>query len=198
MTTPDDTRTALPHTTAEQRLVARARDGSPEAFAALYDRYHRQVFAFVQHRVRNTALAEDVTSETFLRALRGIGTFSCRGGAFGAWLTVIARNIVIDHYKSGPARREVFPGEVVHGDLHERAAEDRVIEAHTHAALWAAVGRLSSLQQECVTLRFRRGMSVAETARIMGKREGAVKTLTHRAVRSLARSLPAGHPVVAA
>ncbi|WP_095756592.1 sigma-70 family RNA polymerase sigma factor [Streptomyces xinghaiensis] len=198
MTTPDDARAARLHTATERWLVTLAREGDTEAFATLYDRYHRQVFAFVRHRVRNTALAEDFTSETFLRALRRIGTFSCQGRAFGAWLMVIARNIVIDHYKSSPVRREVFPGAVVDSDAYERAVEEQVIEAHAHAALWAAVGRLSPLQQECVTLRFRRGMSVAETARIMGKREGAVKTLTHRAVRSLARSLPAGHPVVAA
>jgi RNA polymerase sigma-70 factor (ECF subfamily) len=186
--------TDTPRDDAETRrmtqLVDRARDGDAEAFALLYDRYVDMIYRYVYYRVGSRQLAEDLTSETFLRALRRIGTFTWQGRDFGAWLVTIARNLVADHFKSSRFRLEVTTGEMIDPDDVEESPEGAVMEAFTNTALLAAVKRLNPQQQECLVLRFLQGLSVAETARIMGKNEGAIKTLQYRAVRALAQLLP--------
>jgi RNA polymerase sigma-70 factor (ECF subfamily) len=171
-------------------LVERAQDGDGEAFGQLYDHYADTVYRYIYYRVGGRATAEDLTSETFLRALRRIGTFTWQGRDFGAWLVTIARNLVADHFKSSRFRLEVTTGEMLDSNQVEPSPEESVLESLSNAALLSAVRRLNPQQQECVTLRFLQGLSVAETARIMGKNEGAIKTLQYRAVRALARLLP--------
>ncbi|MFC9061682.1 ECF subfamily RNA polymerase sigma factor, BldN family [Streptomyces sp. NPDC057074] len=171
-------------------LVERAQAGEADAFGRLYDQYSDTVYRYIYYRVGGKATAEDLTSETFLRALRRIGTFTWQGRDFGAWLVTIARNLVADHFKSSRFRLEVTTGEMLDANEVERSPEDSVLESLSNAALLEAVRRLNPQQQECVTLRFLQGLSVAETARAMGKNEGAIKTLQYRAVRTLARLLP--------
>ncbi|MEU3194340.1 ECF subfamily RNA polymerase sigma factor, BldN family [Streptomyces sp. NPDC006992] len=171
-------------------LVERAQDGEAEAFGRLYDQYSDTVYRYIYYRVGGRATAEDLTSETFLRALRRIGTFTWQGRDFGAWLVTIARNLVADHFKSSRFRLEVTTGEMLDANEVERSPEESVLETLSNAALLEAVRKLNPQQQECVTLRFLQGLSVAETARVMGKNEGAIKTLQYRAVRTLARLLP--------
>jgi RNA polymerase sigma-70 factor (ECF subfamily) len=171
-------------------LVERAQAGEAEAFGRLYDQYADTVYRYIYYRVGGKATAEDLTSETFLRALRRIGTFTWQGRDFGAWLATIARNLVADHFKSSRFRLEVTTGEMLDANEVERSPEDSVLESLSNAALLEAVRKLNPQQQECVTLRFLQGLSVAETARVMGKNEGAIKTLQYRAVRTLARLLP--------
>ncbi|MDF6020354.1 ECF subfamily RNA polymerase sigma factor, BldN family [Streptomyces sp. JH34] len=171
-------------------LVERAQAGEAEAFGRLYDQYSDTVYRYIYYRVGGKATAEDLTSETFLRALRRISTFTWQGRDFGAWLVTIARNLVADHFKSSRFRLEVTTGEMLDANEVARSPEDSVLESLSNAALLQAVRRLNPQQQECVTLRFLQGLSVAETARVMGKNEGAIKTLQYRAVRTLARLLP--------
>ncbi|MGF0174531.1 ECF subfamily RNA polymerase sigma factor, BldN family [Streptomyces sp. Marseille-Q5077] len=170
-------------------LVERARAGEADAFGRLYDRYSDTVYRYIYYRVGGKAAAEDLTSETFLRALRRIGTFTWQGRDFGAWLVTIARNLVADHFKSSRFRLEVTTGEMLDANEVERSPEDSVLESLSNAALLEAVRRLNPQQQECVTLRFLQGLSVAETARVMSNNEGAIKTLQYRAIRTLARLL---------
>ncbi|MFJ2744506.1 ECF subfamily RNA polymerase sigma factor, BldN family [Streptomyces sp. NPDC087440] len=171
-------------------LVERAQGGEADAFGRLYDQYSDTVYRYIYYRVGGKATAEDLTSETFLRALRRISTFTWQGRDFGAWLVTIARNLVADHFKSSRFRLEVTTGEMLDANEVERSPEDSVLESLSNAALLEAVRKLNPQQQECVTLRFLQGLSVAETARVMGKNEGAIKTLQYRAVRTLARLLP--------
>ncbi|MEU5163109.1 ECF subfamily RNA polymerase sigma factor, BldN family [Streptomyces sp. NPDC020875] len=171
-------------------LVERAQAGEADAFGRLYDQYSDTVYRYIYYRVGGKATAEDLTSETFLRALRRISTFTWQGRDFGAWLVTIARNLVADHFKSSRFRLEVTTGEMLDANEVERSPEDSVLESLSNAALLEAVRKLNPQQQECVTLRFLQGLSVAETARVMGKNEGAIKTLQYRAVRTLARLLP--------
>ncbi|WKU02606.1 ECF subfamily RNA polymerase sigma factor, BldN family [Micromonospora sp. HUAS LYJ1] len=177
-------------------LVERAQAGEAEAFGLIYDRYVDTVFRFVYFRVGNRQLAEDLTSDTFLRALKRIGSFTWQGRDLGAWLVTIARNLVADHFKSGRYRLEVTTGDVLDADREDRGPEGSpeaaVVEHITNVALLTAVTRLNPEQQECIVLRFLQGLSVAETARAMGKNEGAIKALQYRAVRALARLLPDG------
>ncbi|WP_255955675.1 ECF subfamily RNA polymerase sigma factor, BldN family [Streptomyces odontomachi] len=190
-TTPTIRRPAADSDSARMmELVERAQAGEAEAFGRLYDQYSDTVYRYIYYRVGGKATAEDLTSETFLRALRRIGTFTWQGRDFGAWLVTIARNLVADHFKSSRFRLEVTTGEMLDANEVERSPEDSVLESLSNAALLDAVRRLNPQQQECVTLRFLQGLSVAETARVMGKNEGAIKTLQYRAVRTLARLLP--------
>ncbi|WP_395109115.1 sigma-70 family RNA polymerase sigma factor [Actinomadura sp. SCN-SB] len=183
-------RRADAHEDALRELVLRARDGDAEAFGGLYDHYVDLVYRYVYYRVGSHPLTEDLTSETFLRALRRMPSFSWQGKDFGAWLVTIARNLVADHFKSGRYRLEICTDELLEGGRAEEGPERVVLDAMTHRALLEAVRRLGSEQQECVVLRFLHGLSVAETALIMGKKAGAIKALQYRAVRSLGRMLP--------
>jgi RNA polymerase sigma-70 factor (ECF subfamily) len=175
------------------QLVEAAKAGDSAAFAALYDRYLDTVYRYVYYRVGSRQLAEDLTSETFLRALRRLSTFTWQGRDFAAWLVTIARNLVADHFKSSRFRLEITTADMVAAERREDVSEgpeSTVLRAWTNAALLEALKRLNPQQQECLVLRFLQGLSVAETARVMGKNEGAVKTLQYRAVRSLAALLP--------
>lgn len=171
-------------------LVAKAQAGDAEAFGLLYDRYLDLVYRYVYYRVGSKALAEDLVSETFLRALRRIGSFEWQGRDFAAWLITIARNIVADHYKSGRFRLEVTTADMLDADRATDGPENEVLEGITNVTLLDAVKKLNGEQQECVVLRFLQGLSVLETAQAMGKTEGAIKALQYRAVRTLGRMLP--------
>ena len=177
-------------------LVERAQGGDTDAFGLIYDRYVDTVFRFVYFRVGNRQLAEDLTADTFLRALKRIGSFTWQGRDLGAWLVTIARNLVADHFKSGRYRLEVTTGDVLDADREDRGPEGSpeaaVVDHITNVALLTAVKQLNPEQQECIVLRFLQGFSVAETAQAMGKNEGAIKALQYRAVRALARLLPDG------
>jgi RNA polymerase sigma-70 factor (ECF subfamily) len=168
------------------RLVTLAQTGDGEAFGLLYDRYVETVFRFVYYRVNDRGLAEDFTSETFLRALRRISTITYQGRDIGAWFVTIARNIVLDHMKSARHRLEITTGDTIEGELTAPSPETTVLEAMTSNRLMGAVRLLGDEQRECVLLRFMQGFSVSETAAVMGKNDGAIKALQHRAVRKLA------------
>ena len=173
-------------------LVHRAQEGDAEAFGGIYDLYVSMVFRYVSSRVGDRTTAEDVTSETFVRALRRIDSLSFQGRDVGAWLGTIARNIVLDHVKSSRYRLEVATADMRDADLVTDGPEDEVVQQLTNQQLLACVQQLGSEQQECIVLRFLHGFSVSETAQIMGKRDGAIKALQHRAVRRLAVLLPEG------
>jgi len=173
-------------------LVRQAQEGDAEAFGRLYDHYVTMVHRYVYHRVGDRATAEDVTSETFVRALRRIDSLSFQGRDVGAWLVTIARNIVLDHVKSSRYRLEVATADMRDADQATDGPEDAVVAHLTNRELLACVQQLGSEQQECIVLRFIHGLSVSETAEIMGKKDGAIKALQHRAVRRLAGLLPDG------
>ncbi len=176
--------------TAAWELVAAAQQGDQNAFGQLYNRYVDVVFRFVLFRVGDRPLAEDLTSETFLRALRRISSVSYQGRDVGAWFVTIARNLVLDHVKSSRYRLEMTTADILDSSADDRGPEHEVVEEATAAELMRCVAQLGHDQQECIMLRFMQGLSVSETAAVMGRNEGAVKALQHRAVRRLAQLLP--------
>ena len=178
-----------------QRLIALvelARGGDAEAFGMLYDHYQPSVYRFLYYRVGSVALAEDLTSETFFRALRSMSSFRWQGKDFGAWLMTIARNLTTDHFKSGKARLEMTTEDMTPHDSATEGPENAVLAALTNEALLAALGGIPMEQRECLIMRFLQGMSIAETAYALGRSEGAVKQLQLRAVRNLAKLMPEG------
>lgn len=167
-------------------LVDLARAGDAEAFGQLYDHYVTGIFKFIYYRVGSRQFAEDLTSETFMRALRSIQRFTWQGRDFGAWLTTIARNLVADHHKSGRSRLEF-----VTDDLPETqtasGTEATVMRQLNDEMLFDAINTLSDEQRDCVLMRFIQELSVAQTAAALGRSEGAVKQLQFRAIRNLAK-----------
>jgi RNA polymerase sigma-70 factor (ECF subfamily) len=175
-------------------LVQRAQAGDAEAFGELYDRYVQLVYRYIYYRVGTSQLAEDLTSETFLRALRRISSFTWQGRDVGAWFVTIARNLIADHYKSGRYRLELTTDDVSGSSSApvQAGPEGEVLEAMQNKVLLEAVKQLNAEQQECIVLRFLQGLSVSETAQVMGKNDGAIKALQYRAIRTLGRLLPEG------
>ena len=173
-------------------LVELARKGDTEAFGMLYDHYHASVYRFLFYRTRSVALAEDLTSETFFRALRSMTGFRWQGKDFGAWLMTIARNLATDHFKAGRTRLELTTEDM---GLHDDAAdgpETEVLASITNELLLQALAKLPDEQRDCIVMRFLQGMSIAETAAVLGRSDGAIKQLQLRGVRNLAKLLPDG------
>ena len=173
-------------------LVELARSGDADAFGLLYDHYHTSVYRFLYYRVGSVALAEDLTSETFFRALRSMGSFRWQGKDFGAWLMTIARNLATDHFKAGRTRLEYATEDMGAHDSVTDGPEDSVLASLTNDALLGALKELPTEQQECLVMRFLQGLSIAETAQVLGRSDGAVKQLQLRGVRNLAKLLPEG------
>jgi RNA polymerase sigma-70 factor (ECF subfamily) len=171
-------------------LVDLARRGDVDAFGALYDHYVETVFRFVYYRVNSTALAEDLVGDTFFRALRSISSFQWQGKDFGAWLITIARNLIADHYKSGRTRLETTTDDFSGQDGVIEGPESEVLAGLTSDILKSALAELPGEQHDCLVLRFLVGQSIAETAKALGRSEGAVKQLQLRAIRNLAKRLP--------
>ncbi|SDE81034.1 RNA polymerase sigma-70 factor, TIGR02952 family [Pseudonocardia oroxyli] len=173
-------------------LVKACQAGDQDAFRELYARYQDVVFRYVLFRLGDRTLAEDLTQETFLRALRRISSVSYQGRDIGAWFVTIARNLIFDHVKSSRYRLESTTADMVEHSPTTHGPEQQVIENATNSELLKAIEKLNADQQDCIRMRFLQGLSVAETAERMNRAEGAVKALQHRAVRRLAQLMPEG------
>jgi len=168
-------------------VVQRVQAGEVAAYAQIWSRYQMPVFRFVLRRVAHRETAEDLTAATFEKALRNIGSFTWQGREFGAWLTVIAKNLIFDHFKSGRYRLESTVDDIVGFDQldYQAQPDTTVVDGLTHDVVMAAMERIAVEQRQCIEFRFLRQMSVAETAAAMGKNEPSVKSLQWRAIQSL-------------
>jgi len=165
---------------AERQLIE-ASQRQPRRFAKLYERYFDRVYAFAVTRTGNRAAAEDVTAETFRQALENLSRFEWRGVPFSAWLFRIAANAATDYFKRA-AREEPLLETV---SSQDEAWEARLIEVETRARLFELVQRLPKDQRKVLVMRFGQENSVKEVALEMGRSEGAVKLLQHRAMETL-------------
>jgi RNA polymerase sigma-70 factor (ECF subfamily) len=171
-------------------LVELAKAGDSDAFGQLFEHYVGQVCRYLYYRVGSVPLAEDLTSEAFFRALRSMDSFKWQGKDFGAWLTTIARNLAMDHFKSGRHRLEVTTDEITNHDSATEGPEDDVITRFTNEILLKSLRKLSPEQRDCLVMRFVQGLSIAQTAQALNRSEGAIKQLQLRATRNLASMLP--------
>jgi RNA polymerase sigma-70 factor (ECF subfamily) len=173
-------------------LVELARGGDAEAFGLLYDHYQSSVYRFLYYRTRSAVVAEDLTSETFFRALRNMASFRWQGKDFGAWLMTIARNLATDHFKAGRTRLELTTEDMGQHDDATEGPESAVLANLTNEILLDALTRLPNEQRDCLVMRFLQGLSIAETAQALGRSDGAIKQLQLRGVRNLAKLMPEG------
>lgn len=172
----------------EQAAIASCQRGNLADFAQLYDTYVTPIYRFAYYRTFDRQLAEDITSQTFLKALEKIGDFRATRGPFAAWLYGIARNLVIDHFRAAK-RTAVLPEEFDVPSDDDPAAEtgDRLAFAEVRKALHL----LEPLQRDIILLRLWDGLSYREIARITGKSEGNCKVIFSRTIGALRGSLGA-------
>ena len=181
--------TATSSTREDMRaLVARAQRGDRAALEELYLLHFDRIYGYLYLAVGNRHDAEDLTTQTFLRMLESIGRFRFGKAPFSAWLFRIAHNLAIDHFR---ATRRLEPAE----ELPERdetaveSAEEEAMQQLGLRSLLDLIASLSPEQQQVLTLKFVFDFSNAETATILRKTEGAVKSLQHRALASLQKQL---------
>ncbi|MGW1491299.1 sigma-70 family RNA polymerase sigma factor [Streptomyces sp. NPDC002402] len=171
---------------ADVRLwVERAQAGDSDAFGLLYDTYCDTVYRYVYYRVGGKTTAEDLTSDTFVRALARLDSFTWRGRDFGAWLVTIARNRVADHFKSGRFHLEVTTGEILDANEVERSAEDIVLQGLDNSALAQALNRLPGRMRQVIWL-WALNTPTAEIGRQLHIRSSTVRVHLHQARQRLA------------
>jgi RNA polymerase sigma-70 factor (ECF subfamily) len=171
----------------EAQLIRRAQAGDPQALTALYDRYQPAIFTYLFYRLDDQAIAEELTGEVFVRMVEKIDRYQARGQPILAWLYTIARNLRNDHYRQAESARLLPLDETLvadHGDPpqtieHQLAAD----------CLRRALRHLTGDQQEVIVHKFVGDRSNAEVAVLLGKDEGAVKSLQHRALAALRRAI---------
>ena len=171
-----------------RKLVERAQEGDRAALEELYLIHFDRIYSYLHMTVGNRHDAEDLTTQTFLRMLESIGKFRFQAAPFSAWLFRIAHNLSMDHFR---ANRRWQPEEDVpepHG-AEEPSAEAAALHSIGRQSMLELIEGLSGEQQQVLTLKFVFNFSNAEVATILGKTEGAVKSLQHRALVSLQKQL---------
>src|SRR5512138_1995434 len=170
---------------SENEYIERAAHGDAEAFSLLYERYVTRIYNYIYYRTGNPHEAEDLTSRVFHRALHHINHYDNRGVPFSAWLYRIAHNLVANWHRDNSRRKEV-PLEdrvVMHG--HQVHLEVELVQSQERESLLRVIRDLPEERQQLLILKFVEHLSNQEVAMIMGRSEGAIKSLYHRTLLSL-------------
>ena len=171
-----------------RRLVDRAQQGDREALEELYLMHFDRIYSYLQMSVGNRHDAEDLTNQTFVKMLESIDRFEWRKVPISAWLFRIAHNLAMDLFRSRKRwQPEEEPPEPQGSE--ERSAEDEALHSIGRQSMLEMIEDLSIDQQQVLTLKFVFNFSNADAATILGKTEGAIKSLQHRALASLQRQL---------
>jgi RNA polymerase sigma-70 factor, ECF subfamily len=174
----------------EASLIRLAQRGDEMACAALYDRHYDAVYRYCYYRLGDAELAQDLACEVFVRMVERLDAFRVRGRPLLAWLYTIARNLLTDHHRKN--------GRASHVPLDEASQEvpDVGIDLGRHVdqrlgaeCLAAALAYLTEEQRQVILLKFMEDLDNAQVAHLLGKTEGAVKSLQHRALGALRRAL---------
>jgi len=170
-----------------KRLVELAQHGDREALEALYLLHFDRIYSYLHMGVGNRHDAEDLTTQTFLKMLERIGSFRWRSAPFSAWLFRIAHNLAMDHFRA--SRRWQPEEEVPELEGAESSAEETALESIGRRSMLELIENLSLEQQQVLMLKFLFNFSNGEAGTVLGKSEGAVKSLQHRALASLQKQL---------
>jgi RNA polymerase sigma-70 factor, ECF subfamily len=171
-----------------KKLVARAQRGDRSALEELYLIHFDRIYSYLHVTVGNRHDAEDLTTQTFLKMLESIAKFRWGSAPFSAWLFRIAHNLAMDHFRS--SRRWQPEEEVPEPEVDDStSAEAGALESIGRKSMLELIDDLSSEQQQVLTLKFVFNFSNGEAATILGKSEGAVKSLQHRALVTLQKKL---------
>jgi len=179
----------------QERELVRQAQKSPDAFAGLYDQYYPKIFGYVLRRTANLETAQDITSETFLKALKKLWQFQWRNVSFSPWIYKIATNEINQFFRKAEYKKSVSLEELQEQGfelLSPHDPESELIEAQEKLKqhldfleIQERIVRLPAKYQEVIALRFFEKRQIKEIAEILGKREGTIKSLLHRAVEKL-------------
>lgn len=172
----------------EIALVRRSQAGDQDAFTCLYDAYIDRIYRYVYFRVADEQMAEDITSQVFLKVWEKLDTYQEGSSPFIAWLYRIAHNAVIDSYRTRKTYvplENVSPAEI----SHEDGIDDELDLQVKSQQLRKALQDLTEEQQQVLILRFISELSTTQIAQQLGKQPGAIRALQMRALQRLARHL---------
>jgi RNA polymerase sigma-70 factor (ECF subfamily) len=171
-----------------RKLVERAQQGDRAALEELYLIHFDRIYSYLHMSVGNRHDAEDLTTQTFLKMLESIGRFRWQSAPFSAWLFRIAHNLAMDHFR---ARRRWQPEEEVPEPVgsEEPSAELEAMQSIGRQSMLELIDKLSTEQQQVLTLKFVFNFTNADVAKILDKTEGAIKSLQHRALASLQKQV---------
>ena len=176
----------------EAELIERAKTDK-EAFGELYEVYVDRIYSYVYYRTGNVEDAEDLTARIFFKAMQHIGNYHDRGVPFSAWLYRIAHNLVANWHRDRSRRKIISLDDIVQWQAPEKGPEFVTQLMEDKDALLAAIRRLPADRQELLILKFVERLSNAEIGEIMGRSEGAIKSLYHRTLLSLRDDLQRTH-----
>lgn len=168
----------------EVALTLAAR-GDVEAFGVLYERYVGRIYNYIYYRTGNYEDAEDLTARVFFRAMRHIGNYRHRGLPFSAWLYRIAHNLVANWHRDNSRKQEIPLDDISLPPIRGDHPETRLLKSEEEENLLKMIRRLPPERQQLLILKFVERMSNSEIGEIMGRTEGAVKSLYHRTLLSL-------------
>jgi RNA polymerase sigma-70 factor (ECF subfamily) len=171
-----------------RRLVERAQEGDRQALEELYLLHFDRIYSYLHMSIGNRHDAEDLTTQTFMKMLESIKRFRWQSAPFSAWLFRIAHNLAMDHFR---ASRRWQPEEEVPEppDETEPSAEAAAMQTIGRQSMLELIDGLSAEQQQVLTLKFVFNLPNAEVATILGKTEGAIKSLQHRALVALQKQI---------
>ncbi|MBN1661307.1 MAG: sigma-70 family RNA polymerase sigma factor [Anaerolineae bacterium] len=180
----------------EATLVEQAKT-DPQAFGLLYERYVDKIYNYVYYRTGSHHDAEDLTARVFFQALNHIPRYVDRGAPFSSWLYRIAHNLVANWHRDRSRRNVVALDRlaVVHSET-ERGPFEQTVRQERYETLRAALRRLPADRQQLLLLKFVERLPNADIGRIMGRSEGAIKSLYHRTLVALRGDLPEGNQVI--
>lgn len=168
----------------DSELIKRAKIDK-DAFGQLYERYADKIYNYVYYRTGNVADAEDLTARVFMRAMKHIGNYDDRGVPFSAWLYRIAHNLVANWHRDRSRRKILSLDDVSQWSVQEAGPESLTQYMEDREVLLATIRRLPADRQELLILKFVERLSNKEIGDIMGRSEGAIKSLYHRTLLSL-------------
>lgn len=164
-------------------LVERAKNGEEEAFGLIYDRFLTQIYRFIFLKVSNQHDAEDLSQQVFIKAWGAIDRFEEEGAPFESWLYKIARNLVIDFYRTKKSTTELEENMMI---IDSRIDTEEVIFLkQSGSKIVKAIGCLTDEQQNIIILRYTEDLSYKEISKIMKKNQPALRILQHRAINKL-------------
>jgi RNA polymerase sigma-70 factor (ECF subfamily) len=173
---------------SDTALIARAKE-KPEAFGALYERYVGKIYNYICYRVGNDQDAEDLTARTFYRALDHFQGYEDRGAPFSAWLYRIAHNLVANWHRDHSRRKMIALDDLVLRAPRRKGPATRTEKVDQEGVLLQAVRQLAPDRQQLIILKHVEGMTNAQIGEVMGRTEGAIKSLYHRALVTLREDL---------
>jgi RNA polymerase sigma-70 factor (ECF subfamily) len=169
----------------EEEILARASQGDKDAFGILYQRYVERIYNYVYYRTGNVHEAEDLTARVFYRALHHIHNYTDRGVPFSAWLYRIAHNLVANWHRDRARHQEIPLSDAPTIHYKGAAPEASVVQTQDQESLLRIIRHLPAERQHLLILKFVEHLSNAEIGAIMGRSEGAVKSLYHRTLLAL-------------